>query len=120
MPNAPVAKAVAAGVTALALVAHLWMFGAPDHHAGLDAVAATAHSTSTTPLELSACPTGMSACRVPAPTEPLRLLLLPLVGSVLVGVALLSDRVTPTGVGTAQQRDPPPRPVVPASVVLLV
>lgn len=110
------AECVAAGV-ALALVLHLWMLLAghisPAVDPGAEAPVASAGE------HAAACPSGMSACRVTAPEDPVR----PLPATLLVAAlpaALLPrrpHRVEPAA--TPRDERGPPRSPGPAAVVLL-
>jgi hypothetical protein len=114
-------RAVGAGLAALALVAHLWMLDAPHHHGSTAAEGATVLSAPADGASMSGCPSGMTACRVPMPGDPLTALIVPgLLGLLFVGTARDEQRSAEVGARVAAERAPPPRPTVPASVVLLL
>lgn len=122
MPYLPSFMAVSAGFVALAMVGHVWMFDAHSPHEPVDAPVATTVAAPQAPLSMSECSTGMSACEVPMPTDPLALVLVTgLMAAVLSrGLGVEDDRAAPDGAGMPTDRAPPPRLPRASSVVLLV
>lgn len=122
MRNLPFVPIVGAGLVALALVAHVWMFDTIDTHASADVPAATTAFAPPAPLAMSGCSAGMSACEVPMPADPLEtMLVFGLLAFVLfLGVTRRHLRAAPTGTAPSMDRAPPQRPPGVSSVVLLV
>lgn len=122
MLNLRFVRALGVGVVALALMAHVWMFDTTDAHGPADVPAATTAFAAATPLAVSGCAAGMSACEVPMPADPLvTVFVAGLLAFVLfLDVARRDLGAAPTGVGRSTERAPPQRPPSASSVVLLV
>ncbi|MDX1619999.1 MAG: hypothetical protein R3320_03355 [Nitriliruptorales bacterium] len=119
MRPSPLAATVI-GAVALSLVAHLWM--SPAHHREPEPhTADTAASIRAPEAPLGhtdGCASAMSACRVSMPQAGLDLVIvLALAGWFLRRISV--DAETPDAISPASQERAPPRPAVPASVVLL-
>ena len=109
-------SSLSAVLLAVALVAHLWMLDAPmlrDHASSVPATIAGSQS----PLDGAGCSGGMAACRVLPPVEELAF------GLMLLAIATLwwrdQEREQPLPWQVDRPERAPPRPTVPASVVLL-
>lgn len=122
MRNLLFVRAVGAGVVALALVAHVWMFDATSAHGATHVPATTTAASAQAPIAVAGCAAGMAACEVPMPADPLETMLVSgLLAVVLfLGVTRWDLRAAPTDPGPSTDRAPPQRPPGVSSVVLLV